>query len=91
MNKLFQRKSLSCLTIKPNSNYKSYVWRNKGEALAQNTVQAAKYGGGDSIMLWNCFASSGTGWLHKVNEIIKEVYLQIFQLHLKSTARQLKL
>lgn len=73
LHELFQRKSLSCLTIKPNSNYKSYVWRNKGEALAQNTVPAVKYGGGGSIMLWNCFASSGTGWLHKVDEIINFV------------------
>lgn len=38
-------------------------------------------------MLWGCSADSGTGTLKKVNGTMKEEdYLQILQLHLKSTA-----
>lgn len=40
-----------------------------------------------SILLWGCSAASGTGTLKKVNGTMKEEdYLQILQLHLKSTA-----
>lgn len=43
-------------------------------------------------MLWDCFFSvSGTGKLHKVDEMEKKDYLQMLQLHLKPTAGWLKL
>lgn len=42
-----------------NKRYK-YVWRSEGEAFEpKNTVPGKKRG--DSIMLWGCFATSGTG------------------------------
>uniref|UniRef100_A0A3Q0QZG2 Uncharacterized protein n=1 Tax=Amphilophus citrinellus TaxID=61819 RepID=A0A3Q0QZG2_AMPCI len=51
---------------------------------------SVKHGGG-SIMLSGCFTASGTATLHKVYGIIQEGFLNIFQLHLKSTATWLKL
>lgn len=39
-------------------------------------------------VLWDCFAATGTLCS---NRIMKEHYLQIHQLHLKSTVRRLKL
>ena len=48
-----------------------------------------KHGAG-SIMLWGCFAASGSGALKKVNGIMKkEDFLQILQENLKSSARRL--
>ncbi|KAF7646113.1 hypothetical protein LDENG_00193440 [Lucifuga dentata] len=36
-------------------------WRRKNEAYVEkNTLPTVKHGGG-SVMLWGCFASSGTG------------------------------
>lgn len=67
-----------------------YVWRSKGEASKpKSSVSAVKHGSG-SIMLWGCFAVGGTGTLHKLDGIIKD-YFQTLQLHLRSTARWLKL
>lgn len=40
------------------------------------------------VVLWDCFAASCIGILHKVDEIIKEDYLHILHLHLKPTARR---
>lgn len=38
----------------------------------KNTVQNVKHGGG-SIIVCSCFAASGTGALHKVNEIMRKI------------------
>uniref|UniRef100_A0A3B4X8J7 Transposase Tc1-like domain-containing protein n=1 Tax=Seriola lalandi dorsalis TaxID=1841481 RepID=A0A3B4X8J7_SERLL len=59
-------------------NVQGYVWRSK----------AAVWQGGGSIVLWGCFAATGTGTLHNVNGTMKEEedYLQILQHNLKLSA-----
>ncbi|XP_041461627.1 uncharacterized protein LOC121412930 [Lytechinus variegatus] len=48
--------------------------------------------GGGSIMLWGCFAASGTGSLLKIDGTMKrEDYLKILQLSLKRSAKNLNL
>lgn len=50
-------------------NDKKCVWRIQGEAFKPNTAPYAMYGG-CGIMIWGCFAASGT--LQKADEKIKE-------------------
>ena len=48
--------------------------------------------GGDSIMLWGCFAAGGTGALHKIDVIMRQDnYVKILKQHLKTSVRTLKL
>lgn len=57
-------------------------WRPRKKSICFNintfTTPTVKHSGG-SIMLWGCFAASGTGALHKVDGIMKEDYLSIIQ------------
>ena len=51
-------------------NSKRYVWRKNNNALhPKNTIPTVKHGG-DSIMLWGCFTSAGTGALVRVEGIM---------------------
>ena len=68
-------------------NDQRYVWQKQGEAFhPKNTVLTVKLGGG-SIMLWGCFAASGTGKLQKIDGIMrKEHYVEILKQNLKLSA-----
>ena len=49
-----------------------YVWRSEAEAFNPvNTILTVRHGGG-SIMLWGCFAASGSAVLKKVNGSMKK-------------------
>lgn len=69
-----------------------YVWRKKNEAYAEkNTLPTVKHGGG-SVMLWGCFAASGTGKLQRVEGIMNSIkYQDILQKNVMPSVRQLKL
>uniref|UniRef100_A0AAZ3S394 Transposase Tc1-like domain-containing protein n=1 Tax=Oncorhynchus tshawytscha TaxID=74940 RepID=A0AAZ3S394_ONCTS len=61
------------------------VWRKKGEACKpKNTIPTVKHGG-DSIMLWGCFA----GALPKIAGIMRqEYYVDLLKQHLKTSVRK---
>lgn len=69
-----------------------YVWRKKNTAYEEkNTLPTVKHGGG-SIMLWGCFASSGTGNLYRVNGIMDSTqYQDILGKNVAPSVRKLKL
>ena len=50
-----------------------YVWRKKNKVFNEkNTLPTVKHGGG-SVMLWGCFASTGTGKLHHINRMMDSI------------------
>ena len=69
-----------------------YVWRKKNEAYAEkNTLPTVKHGGG-SVMLWGCFASSGTGKLYRVEGKMNSIkYQEILGENVMPSVRKLKL
>ena len=69
-----------------------YVWRRKKEAYAEkNTLPTVKHGGG-SLMLWGCFASSGTGNLQRVEGKMDSIkYQEILGENVTPSVRKLKL
>jgi hypothetical protein len=69
-----------------------YVWRRMNEAYQEkNTLPTVKHGGG-SVMLWGCFASSGTGNLHRVEEIMdSDKYQDILAKNITQSTKKLKL
>ncbi|XP_062279112.1 meprin A subunit beta-like [Scomber scombrus] len=69
-----------------------YVWRRKNEAYAvKNTLPTVKHGSG-SVMLWGCFASSGTGNLQRVEGKMDSIkYQEILGENVMPSVRKLKL
>ena len=54
------------------------VWRKKkDEYNPKNTIPTVKHGGG-SFMLWGCFATGGTGALHKIDGIMRRKMMWIY-------------
>ncbi len=73
-------------------NTPKMIWCKKGEAFKpQNTIQTMKHGG-SSIMLWGCFASSGTGCFVCINSKMNAIaYKDIMAENLRVSGRQLQL
>lgn len=69
-----------------------YVWRRKKEAYKEkNTLPTVKHGGG-SVMLWGCFASTGTGNLQRIEGIMDSVrYQDILAKNVNPSVKKLKL
>lgn len=69
-----------------------YVWRRKNQAYTEkNTLPTVKHGGG-SVMLWGCFASNGTGNLHRVDGIMDSTkYQDILAKNVTKSVKKLKL
>ena len=42
-------------------------------------------------MLWGCFATAGTGALHKIDGIMRKYNVYIMKQHLKTSVRKLKI
>ncbi len=69
-----------------------YIWR-KGNTTFQkkNIILTVKYGG-DSVMVWGCFAASGPGRLAVINGTMNSaVYQKILKDNVWPSVRDLKL
>ena len=83
-----QKFTYTKLTVPLNDDHR-YVWRKKA-CKPKNTIPNMKHGGGS--MLWGCFAAGGTGALHKIDGIMREVNdVDILKQYFKTSIRKLKL
>ena len=68
----------------------------KGEACKPKNSFPTMKNGGDSIMLWGCFAAGRIGACHKIDGIMRlenyvDILKDILKQHLKTSVRKLKL
>lgn len=68
----------------------AYVWRREGEAFDPTTQFSKKNIVIESIILWGCFATTGTGILVLMNGIMKkENHDDILKDNMQKSARSL--
>uniref|UniRef100_A0AAY4B9U9 Transposase n=1 Tax=Denticeps clupeoides TaxID=299321 RepID=A0AAY4B9U9_9TELE len=69
-----------------------YIWRKSNTAFKKkNIIPTVKYGGG-SVMVWGCFAASGSGSLAVIDGTMNStVYQKILKVNVRPSVCQLKL
>ena len=68
-----------------------YIWRKKNEAYVEKNTLPTMTHGGDSLMFWGCFESSGTGNLQRVDGIMNSIkYQEILQQNVIQSVIMLK-
>ncbi|KAK3561767.1 hypothetical protein QTP86_013416 [Hemibagrus guttatus] len=69
-----------------------YVWRKSNTAFQKNNIIPTVKYGGDSVMVWGCFAASGPGRLAVINGTMNSaVYQKILKENVRPSVCDLKL